>query len=305
MNDYHRPTPEFVSNLEWQIRTSHKRGNRFSEPVKPNPGGKMKIAVLVLASGLVGAGGVVVKDEVQEFRAQEVLLAQVESNLRMAELQLEMSRTQLEELQRLYDLGAVEEQALLDARTEVLQAEVAYSRLSLDQEEIRLSGKEPHNQLSASLVGGRDFVSERLILDETLARQQLSIVENRRERFQDLVQAGVVRSEDLAEVNLASQEAEAQLSGIQERIALRERFLEGELQPEEAENAFELSQTQTRLTLLRRALDGAIVRFQEAEKRVDLGLVHESELRRSRLEVMQLETQLEFLEIKLLALRGG
>ena len=265
----------------------------------------MKIAVLVLASGLVGAGGVVVKDEVQELRAQEVLLAQVESNLRMAELQLEMSRTQLEEIQRLYDLGAVEEQALLEAKVQVRQAEVAYSRLSLDQEEIRLSGKEPHNQLSAPLVAGRDFVSERLILDETLARQQLSIVENRSERFQDLVRAGVVRAEDLAEVNLASQEAEAQLSGIHQRIALRERFLDGELQPEEAENAFELSQTQTQLALLRRALDDAMVRFQEAEKRVDLGLVPESELRRSRLEVMQLETQLEFLEFKLLALRGG
>ena len=42
-----------------------------------------------------------------------------------------------------------------------------------------------------------------------------------------------------------------------------------------------------------------------AERRVEEGLVQEGELFRCRLEVMQLETQLEFLEIRLRALRGG
>jgi hypothetical protein len=304
MNTDHRPTPEFVSNLEWQIRTSHKRGNRFSEPVTPKPGGKMKISVLVMASALVGAGGVVVKDGVQDLRAQEVLLTQVGGDLRLAELQLEIARTQLEEVERLHEVGAVEEQALLEARVQARQAEAEYLKLSLNEEEIRLSGKEPQNQLSAPLVAGRDFVTERLVLHEMVAYERLSAARIRHTRYQNLVQAGVILAEDLSEVSLALREIESQLSGINERITLRERFLDGLLAAEDAEREYEITQTQTRVDLLRQALNGAMVRFRGVEERVGMGLISEAELPKARLEVMQLETQLEFLEVKLMTLRG-
>jgi len=265
----------------------------------------MKISVLVMASALVGAGGVVVKDGVQDLRAQEVLMAQVGGDLRLAELQLEIARNRLEEVEKLREVGVGEEQALLEARIQTRQAEAEYLKLSLDEEEIRLSGKEPQNQLSAPLVAGRDFVTERLVLDETVAYERLSAARSRHTRYQDLVQAGAIRSEDLFEVSLALREVESQLSGINERITLRERFLDGRLAAEDAEREYEITQTQTRVDLLRQALDGAMVRFRGVEERVGMGFFHEAELPKARLEVMRLETQLEFLEVKLMTLMGG
>jgi hypothetical protein len=305
MNHDHQPTPEFVSNLEWQIRTAHQRGNRFSEPTEFKNGGIMKISVLVLASALVGAGGVVVKDGVQGLRAQEVLLTQVEGDLRMAGLRLQIARNQLEEVERMHQVGAIQEQALLESRVHARQAEAEYMKLSLDQEEVRSSGKGPQNELSAPLVDGRDFVAERLVLDEMVAAERLTAARAQFRRYQDLVAVGVIRSEELSEPRLALREAESQLTGIGEKISLRSRFLDGEMAPEDAMREYEISETQTRVDLLRQAYEAAVAQYRGVEERVDLGMIHESELLKARLQLMQAESQLELMELKLVALRGG
>ncbi|MGD8360410.1 MAG: hypothetical protein PVJ04_03190, partial [Gemmatimonadota bacterium] len=62
MSQNHQPDPEFVSHLEWQVRTALRREERFAQPVQSRSGGRMKIVTLVLVSALFGAGGVVVKD---------------------------------------------------------------------------------------------------------------------------------------------------------------------------------------------------------------------------------------------------
>ena len=89
-------------------------------------------------------------------------MTQVEGDLRLAGLQLQIARNQLEEVERMHEVGVVEEQALLESRVQARQAEAEYMKLSLDVEEIRVSGKEPQNEMSAPLVDGRDFVAERL-----------------------------------------------------------------------------------------------------------------------------------------------
>lgn len=305
MNADHRPTPEFVSNLEWQIRTAHKRGSRFSEPVGLKPGGKMKISVLVLASALIGAGGVVVKDGVQDLRAQEVLMTQVRGDLRLAELHLQIARNQLEEVERMHGAGAIEEQALLEARVHARRAEAEYMKLTLNQEEITVSGKAPQNELSAPLLDGRDFVAERLVFDEVVAAERLSAARAQYRRYEDLAAAGVLRSEDLSEARLALREAESQLMGISEKVSLRRRFLDGEMAPEDAMREYEISETQTRVDLLRQAYEGAVAQYRGVEERVGLGMIHESELLKARLQLMQVEAQLELMEVKLVTLRGG
>ena len=105
MNHDHHPDPEFVSNLEWQVRTALRRERRFSEPVHFRSGGRMQIAALVLVSALLGAGGVVVKDEVQGARQKELLLAQVTADVRLAAAQRDLIRDRLAEAQRMHDDG--------------------------------------------------------------------------------------------------------------------------------------------------------------------------------------------------------
>ena len=301
----HEPTQKFVSNLEWQLRTSLTRTNRFSEPVRSRSGGRMNVVVLVLASVLLGAGGVVVKDEVQEARAQEVVIAKVDAELKLARLELDFLMRRLQEIEGQYQVGVVGDEPLLSARTEVSEAEGRVARLQLDLEEVRISGREPQNGLSAPLLDGEDFVSQRLALEVSAAQERIQLAQIRLGRIQELHRIGAVSMAEVTQGVLALQEAEARLSGVHERLDLRRRFLDGELTGQEAESHLEVSHTEAELELIRMALQDAGVRYQEMEKRAGLGVVHESEVAKARLELMQLETQLEFLEIKLQTLRGG
>ena len=299
MNETHQPREEFVSNLEWQIRTSLSRGDRFSEPVSTRPGGKMKIAVLILASALMGAGGVVVKDEVQDRRAQEALLRETEVRLRMAELQLEMVRTQEDEIEGLFETGLVDEEALVQVRGQVRRAELELMRLFLDREEIQASGERPRNDLSAPLVGKRDFVTERLVLQQEIASDQMSQVEAHMARYREMAAVGAIGSEDITNLNLSYQEAETHLENLHLQLAYRQRFLSGEASGAELERALRIAEAQNEMNLRQVALDGAVRRLQALEERAGSGVVGEPEVRRARLEIMRMEMELDLIRLRL------
>jgi len=304
MNEHNEPRPEFVSNLEWQVRTSFHRHERFAEPVNANLGGKMKIGVLVLASALMGAGGVVVKDGVQEARAQEVLIARINAEVRMAELEAEFVQNRLMETESQFEAGVVTRDALESARVAATEAEQNLQRLRLDLEEVQLSGKEPRNDMSAPLVDGRDFVLERLGAEEAIASAWVALVSQQVDRVQELHEVGMIDDADLTEGLLALDEAEAQLESVQARMVLRRRFLDGALTAQEADLALERAEVEAEIELLRGNLDAALLHYQGLEERVQIGAIHPSELERARLELQRLETELEFLQIKLSTLMG-
>lgn len=302
MNGEHRPRPEFVTHLEWQLRTALQRTDRFSQPVRSNRGGTMKMITLVLVSALLGAGGVVVKDEVQEARAQELLMAKTAAELELAQLELEIMMSQLQEVERQYQSGAVGEEALLMARTSLQQTESRLSSLRLDLEEVRETGKEPQDEISSPLVGNRDFVTERLELQEDLAEASLQVAQLRLSRLQDLRDSGAVSEIEFAQGVLALREAEAWIDELRSRVEARSDFIDGEVSAEGAQRRFEIFETTNKIELMRAALDEATFRYRQMEERVESGLVRETELQKMRLQVMQVETQLQFLQMKLNAL---
>jgi len=302
MNATHDPNPEFLSHLEWQVRSALRREERFSRPARHSNGGTMKIASLILFSALLGAGGVVVKEEVQEARAQEVIVARLLGEIRLASMELELAGTQFDEVHRRYQAGVLGEEDLLSARMVVSQAETSLARLQLDLDEVRSSGREPRNELSAPLVGGRDFVTERLALQESVASQRTELARSRFARVQELVDAGIVHSIESAQTLLAVTESEAQEEEIRGRMDARRRFLDGSLTGAEADAEAELSVTRIQVEVTRQALDEAHLRYQQLEDRVELGVVRDTELQLARLDIMRLETRLEFLEVKRLTL---
>jgi hypothetical protein len=302
MNGEHRPSPEFVTHLEWQLRAALQRTDRFSQPVRSKRGGTMKMITLVLVSALLGAGGVVVKDEVQEARAQELLVAKTAAELELAQLELEIMMSQLQEVERQYQSGTVGEEALLMARTSLQQTESRLSSLQLDLEEIRETGKEPQNEISSPLVGNRDFVTERLELQEDVAEASLQVAQLRLTRLQDLRDSGAVSEIEFAQGFLALREAEAWIDELRNRVETRSDFIDGEVSAQGARRRFEIFETANKIELMRAALDEATFRYQQMEERVESGLVRETELQKMRLQVMQVETQLQFLQMKLNAL---
>lgn len=305
MNENHQPDPEFVSHLEWQVRTALRREQRFAQPVQSRSGGRMKIATLVLVSALFGAGGVVVKDEVQEARQQELLLAEVRGNLRLAEMEMDLVVRQYEQVEERYQAGLVPEDAILSARLAVLKAETHLSRLQLDEAEIMATGREPREELSAHLVGGDDLVTERLELDRSVAMEEITVAQAQLARIQERYEAGMVGDSELMEAMIPVQQTEARVQELDRRLELRRRVLDGDITGEEAERQVELSQVRSELEVLEQSWESASARYRTIEERVGQGLAEESQLLGARLQLLQLETRLEVLRMKLEILQEG
>lgn len=303
MSEHHQPEPEFVSHLEWQVRTALKRENRFAEPVIPHRGGTMKAAALIMVSALMGAGGVVANGEIQDAKAQEILVAKVTSEMELAALELEAIRERVDEVARQYQAGVIEEEELMVATQALGEAEARLATLQLDLEEIRISGKEPQNQVSAPRVGRRDFVTERLVLRESVAERGWELAGVRFARIQDLREAGIVGEEEMFQGILALREAESHVESIRAAMELRQRFLEEGLPSEAAEQEFELLEAQRKINLTREAMDEAMIRYQRLEERFRAGLIHESELKRARIQLVEMEIELNRLRRTLEILR--
>jgi outer membrane protein TolC len=265
----------------------------------------MKIAAMVLVSALLGAGGVVVKDQVQEAREQEILLAEVEGNLRLAEMEMDLVVTQYEQVEDRYQAGIVSQEAILSARLSVLKAETHHSRLQLDEEEIRATGRAPRDELSAPLVGGRDLVTERLELDRSVAMEELAVAEAQLARIQERYEAGVVGNPELMEAMIPVQRAEARLQGLDRRLELRRQVLDGAITGPEAERQVEMSQLREEMEVLEQAWESAATRLRRTEEWVSHGIVQESELVEARHQLLQLETRMEVLRMKLDVLEEG
>jgi len=259
----------------------------------------MQMIALIMVSALFGAGGVVVKDQVQEARQQEILLAEVAGNQRIAEMEMDLLAQQYREVEEQYQAGLVREDALLSARLGMVQAELRLTRLRLDEEEIRSTGREPQDRLSAPLVDGRDLVTERLELDVTGAMEEGTVARAQLARTQELHASAVVDDAELMEAMIPVQEVEARVDALERRMELRRRVLDGEIGGQAAEREAEASQVRGELETLLRERDTAALRLQRMEDLVNQGMAPESQLGGARLHLMQLETRMEILRLRL------
>jgi multidrug resistance efflux pump len=300
----HEPAPDFVSHLEWQLRTALRREDRFSAPMVHHQGGKMKAVALIMVSALLGAGGVVANDEWQEARDREILIAEVTSNIELATLELDVLMERMEEMTRRFRVGVIDEETLRAAGVALREAEVGLATLQLDLEEIRVSGMPPRNEVSAPLVGGRDFVTERLALQQSTAEVGRDLAHARWVRLQDLVTAGAINSRELDQEIVALQEAESHLERVHVKIDLRRRFLKEGMGPEAAERELGLLETQLQMDLARTAMDEAIARYTRMETLVGQGMARDDELTEARIKLVQLEIELGRLQRKLEILRS-
>jgi outer membrane protein TolC len=99
-------------------------------------------------------------------------------------------------------------------------------------------------------------------------------------------------------------QAESRVRELERRMELRRQVLEGAMSGEEAEREVELSQVRGELDVLERASERAAMQLGTAEERVGQGLAGESELLGARLQLLQFETRMEVLRMKLDILEG-
>ncbi len=260
--------------------------------------------ILVLVSAFFGAGAVMATDAVQESRQQEVLLTRIQGEQQIAALQFEMVLENLEEVRRQVENGMVPREALLDAELTLHEAETHIERLGIDEEEIRASGREPRNELSAPLVDGRDFVADRLALEGRMVRMYFHGIQERFLRVRSLADEGMVGEGQVAEARMAMEEATQQIHTLEARQALRARFRSGKLTGPELDRQVEVMEVENHLEQMKVSHAHAQRQFQEIQDAVQQGQVPDRELSMARLQLMQIELELDTARRTLEILKG-
>jgi multidrug resistance efflux pump len=131
--------------------------------------------------------------------------------------------------------GLIREDEYQAVKLAVENAELDFKRSLLNLDEVKMSGEIPRNELYAPMVGGRDFVSERLkieIKEVGLDLEQLMIHQG---RINQLIEQNLVREDEVEHFQAEITNRKMMIDKIQERLDLRTRFLAGEITAQEVE----------------------------------------------------------------------
>jgi hypothetical protein len=196
MNQIHEPDPRFLEHLEWQLASSRRRRNAFGEPTDDlRKRRNIKMIGIVLCSVLTGVMATATTTHLQDVAQGKLYLAQAEIQLQLADSRIELAKKSLDFLKERIAIGVINKEEGDRAEGDVARLEIEKRRLGLDYEEVLASHKQPRNELSAPLVNGRDFVTERLSLSITSWESAMAESRAEAERTRRLVELGLVQAE--------------------------------------------------------------------------------------------------------------
>jgi hypothetical protein len=282
----HEPSPEFQAHLEWQIKTSLRRENRFAEPVTGRAR-QWVAAVIVVAALATGGIAAIAAGRVQDARQRDQLMETARSEESVARLRLELAQANYDQARRQFEIGVVGRETVRDAEQQLQAMRAAVARIQLDMEEIRATSATPRNDLDAPLVGQRDFVKDRLALQLQVAQQALAAAEQAAAQVAERFKVGVApRTAQLqAEAELA--QARAQLQQLKSTLDLRQQYVKGEVKADALAAA--ARQTELKLQLARAQLEMNVTRARvdEIRRQVEVGQASELDLKRSEVELLE------------------
>jgi outer membrane protein TolC len=288
----HELRPEFRAHLEWQIQSALRRESRFAEPV-PTRSPRLRTAAMLVLAMVVGGIAVGASTELQDARERQAVLEGAQSELKLIQLRVELARADFEQTRQRFEVGTVGRETLQAAERELRAQESALARLKLDIEETQSSSAAPRNDLQAPLVGNRDFVRERLMLDLRDAQRNLAAAEQAMEQARQRVEVGTAPQATAMAAELEVAQARAVLKQLQGTIELRTQAMAGAIKAEDVAAL----QRQMELTLhrdrLRREIELGRARIQDIRRQVETGMASQLDLKRAEVELLERETELQ------------
>ncbi len=310
MNTLHEPDPEFARHLEWQLRTELRRQMAFNESDSPAKEGVRRFAgrfaraaALVVVSLTLGGAGVLAAEHYQDQAHRELVEARARVRLDLAHRRNEFLAEALREAEVHVAGGVASERELLEARARLSAEHFETQRLELDLAEVQVSGVEPRNEISALLVGGRDYVSARLDLTARETSEELEQARRELDRGSSLVEAGVVSRDFTRGLEAEVLGSEAALDLAHRQLGLRASHLAGEITAWEADLRAAEARVNAQLERLRAELVGEQVVLERIEMLSQGGVVSGSEAKAVRLRVEELEAAVSISELELRFLR--
>lgn len=303
MNKIHEPDSQFLERLEWQLSSEYRRTNRLKSP----PG---KIAVprgmvaITLVVGILMTGVAVTKaaDYIKDSWRKKIEMARVEIEVELKKVHLESIREMASDIKMRVSNGLVREDEYLAMKLAVQNAELDFKRSMLNLEEVRMSGEIPRNELYAPMVGGRDFVSERLIIEKREVELNLEQLGIQQERFKQLVEQNMVRGDEIEHIQAEMANLKMMIDKVQERLDLRTRFLAGEITAQEVEIEDRMNAAERNLRLAESRVDSLKTQLERLQDLETQGKISHRETIQLQyaLDASQAELKLATLEMDVL-----
>ena len=186
---------------------------------------------------------------------------------------------------------------------QIAQTELDGQMVALELEEVRRSGREPLSELSAPLVDGRDFVSEKENLRRELARRHLDVAQGEAARTRLRAAVGVAGQLDVPPVDLAVAELELELQGYDRRLVIRRAYLATEISAVEAELQVLELEAENRLVLLDGQGELLQLEMAQVESRVAVGIMSQLDATPMRTQISEHEALQRLAEAELQIVR--
>jgi len=229
MYDKHEPSKEFIDRLEWEIGGEVRRRNRHARvpPWVPQSGRTAVLALIgiVLVSMAFGAAGIAAAYQVQTSQRRGDLISGLEQRAEVARQRLKLSIDAQTNTERRLSLGHGNQEDVLEARAKAAEAEAQAQSLESQIEEVRVTGREPSNEISAPIVKGRDFVSERLQMEMAVPQAVLELERLRLRELERSVSLGAVSPLELEAAKSRIAEADGGVQAFRKKLEIRQQFL--------------------------------------------------------------------------------
>ena len=301
--DPHEPSPEFVAHLEWQIRSAIRRETRLAAPVSGIR--RLPVAAAIATALMVGAAGGVASGQIQDARERTRLIEQTRADEQLLRMRYELAKTEYESAKQRVEVGMGDRESLAETLLRFHELTIALRRLTIDMDEIRATSAQPRNDLDAPLVGQRDFVRERLMLEVELAQQSLAAAESALKEAQRRVSAGTAPDTARLQAEVDALLAMDSMHRLRNKLELRQQLLSGRIQADAL--AIEVRRVELTLAQQRaeRELTLARQRLEVLRNQSSVGAATQLDVKRAEIAILEGELELKRIQTELAALKKG
>jgi hypothetical protein len=307
MNGLHEPREEFVAALESRLAARARfRPRQTSLPAwLPQSRSLLAAAAAIVIVVSMGIGGAVVAFayQAQTAEGRQMLMAAYSQRLQLANKRLETAQKVLTDMQSRVEIGAATRVDLRDAEQKLTAARAEMQSVQLQMEEIQLTGREPVDQVSAPLVSGRDFVSQRWRVDMSVPLGAREAEQLRLTEMQQRVAVGMADSFELEVSRARINEVRFTGEGLERKLEIRRQFLKHEIDAAMADLRVLEAEADQRMKILTGKVELARKETARITARVQAGAAQQVEAAETSMRQLAVEYELSKSNYDLILIR--
>ncbi|HTJ22958.1 MAG TPA: hypothetical protein VL383_11220 [Gemmatimonadaceae bacterium] len=295
----HEPTQNFREHLERAVVRTFRLEQELDDRRRVSRTRWMRWAAVVIVSVAIGASAGVASGQIRDAARRDSLLEVARADATLAAVRLNVARARFADVKRKYDVGASDATSLADADAEVRAMETQAMRARYNIEEITATAQPPRDDLNAPLVGNRDYVKDRIMLDLAAAQQRLTAAEAAYSETERRARVGAASDIAPLEAGVEVGRARAAMAVLAQRLNLRKEFVERGTPAEQLVARMANAELQQDFEVAKQELTLARERAARIDRQRAAGVASEFDVVRTKLDVQQRELELQKLALRL------